>query len=788
MQEELPQDFLAKMAREYNLTSLEEEAFIETFSSERTDQVIIKVLNLTLSAYRARMGNVYAKFSFRDGGRGKKLRLHYFLYEKYRKENPNRPIQFSETNIDSFVDELNERLRAKIHNECSSMRVLDMTRPLELSSIFTEVNVLEQVSRNQRLRIEDLLRDFQTGDNGNSLDRFGLSHRTAKTVSGLDYVQQQDKLLIIGKPGAGKTTFLKHLAIQCSDRKLFANYLPIFVVLKDFAEKEGAPSLLEYVIQEHDSWKVHSYEIDYLLQERRILLLLDGLDEVKIEDIRRVNQQIQSFTENFHGNRFVLTCRVAAQEYVFEQFTEVEVADFNEQQIEAFSHNWFIYKQTPEKADRFLEKLQQNLRIQELATNPLLLTLLCLVFEEEADFPASRAELYEEGINTLLRRWDASRNIERDQLYQELSVARKIGMLSHIALKAFEQSAIFFKKQTLASYIADYIVNLPDKRRRLRLMPYEIEQQGESVLQSIAAQHGLFVERAYGIYSFSHLSFQEYFAAKAISSEYELERLQLVFEQVRNKQWNEVFLLAVNMSSRADGLVKLMKLKTDEMLLAQPHLVRFLVWLNHKALQIYQVLQESVKRPLYFVRAFYFIYSFSREDVISPLNSMPTHPEMDLDRSLITVLNTLVRASHLPVSSPELPKLLKKLEVELQAVNRIVQLTTFSGKEAFQRGWQPILEALQQLLQRDIHESWLADLQGFVQQLRSHLITHRDIGHDWNFDESEITTLKEYYNANQLLLDCLNSDCYVSRQLQKQIKDMLFGVEGTIASQVVNGR
>ncbi|ASC72977.1 putative NTPase NACHT family protein [Halomicronema hongdechloris C2206] len=545
MQEEISQDFLVKLAREYGLTSLEEEAFVETFSSEITDQVIIKNLNISLSAYKARMGNVYVKFSFREGGRGKKERLRYFLQEQYHRENPNHPSRLSDIDTDAFVNELNERLREKIRNECSTMRVLDMTSPLELSSIFTEINVLEQVSRHRRLRIDDLLRDFQAKNDGNSLDRFGLNRRIVKKISGIDYVQQQEKLLVIGKPGAGKTTFLKHIAIQCSERKLFPDHLPIFVVLKDFAEKNGSPSLLEYLIQDHDSWKVHGYEIEYLLKERRVLLLLDGLDEVRIEDLHRVNQQIQSFTENFHGNRFILTCRVAAQEYVFEQFTEVEVADFNEQQIQEFANHWFTHKQTPDKAARFLEKLQRNPRIQELATNPLLLTLLCLVFEEEADFPDSRAELYEEGINTLLRRWDASRNIERGQLYQELSVARKVGMLSHIALQAFEQSAIFFRKQTLADYIANYIVNLPGKRNR-KLLPYEMERQGEIVLKSIEAQHGLFVERAYGIYSFSHLSFQEYFAAKAIASEYELERLQTVFEQVRNKQWNEVFLLAVN--------------------------------------------------------------------------------------------------------------------------------------------------------------------------------------------------------------------------------------------------
>lgn len=65
------------------------------------------------------------------------------------------------------------------------------------------------------------------------------------------------------------------------------------------------------------------------------------------------------------------------------------------------------------KAERFIEKLQANKRIFDLATNPLLLTLLCLVFEENEDFPANRSELYKEGLDILLKKWDAKRNIEQ---------------------------------------------------------------------------------------------------------------------------------------------------------------------------------------------------------------------------------------------------------------------------------------------------------------------------------------------------------------------------------------
>ena len=68
-------------------------------------------------------------------------------------------------------------------------------------------------------------------------------------MPGLQAVEQYPKLMILGKPGAGKTTFLKHLAIQCVEGRFKPKLVPLFVTLKDFAEAPGQPSLLEYLVQ-----------------------------------------------------------------------------------------------------------------------------------------------------------------------------------------------------------------------------------------------------------------------------------------------------------------------------------------------------------------------------------------------------------------------------------------------------------------------------------------------------------------------------------------------------------
>jgi predicted NACHT family NTPase len=256
-------------------------------------------------------------------------------------------------------------------------------------------------------------------------------------VPGLEAVSQHSKLMVLGKPGAGKTTFLKYLAMQCIEGLFQPDRVPIFITLKDFAEARDESNLLSYM----------NYTIETsILEAGRALILIDGLDEVRAADTSQVLRQIREFSEEFHTNQFVITCRIAAKDYTFEQFTEVEVADFDQAQIKSFAQNWFR-SSNPKKAKRFVQKLEENKPIQELASSPLLLTLLCLIFDKTADFPANRSEFYKEGLDLLLKKWDDKRDNERDQIYRNLSVQRKEDLLSQIALTTFSQNDYFLKQK-----------------------------------------------------------------------------------------------------------------------------------------------------------------------------------------------------------------------------------------------------------------------------------------------------------------------------------------------------
>ncbi|MEH2294943.1 NACHT domain-containing NTPase [Nostoc sp.] len=666
--------------------------------------------------------------------------------------------QDNSIDIDAIVQEVREKIKSLIQERCGTMRGPAMSQPIGLNDIYTSVNILEKITELQRLGINELLQQCTSED----FDRFGLGRITQQRVPGLKAVEKYSKLIILGKPGAGKTTFLKYLAIQCIGGEFQAERVPIFVTLKNFAEAANEPRLLEYITEESIN-PISS--IRDVITYGKALVLLDGLDEVREEDSNRVLKEIREFSDRFPKNQFVMTCRIAAREYIFEKFTEVEVADFDDDQIFNFTNNWF--KDKAVKPEIFIKRLEENNRIKQLAASPLLLTLLCLAFEESGDFPANRSELYKEGLDALLKKWDAKRGIQRDQIYKKLSVQRKEDLLSKMALTSFEGSDYFFKQKVAEQYITEYIRNLPDANTDAEALQVDSGQ----VLRSIEHHHGLVVARAKGIYSFSHLTFHEYFTAREFvvvrqSSE---EALQNLVSHITEKRWREVFLLAVGMSPNADRVLLLMKDQVDSLLANDEKLEQFLKWISKKSLSV------NVPYQLAVIREFYFAFILGGN--LSLGNSCIG---IDLDFCLISypgiwkAIHSDDTRDYFECNLVLSPKLQLCFNFKQKKDDYISKLT-YSLISGLKSALLPLINQLPETkTDFDIHKQWWkTNGQNWTQQLRAVIMSYRSIDSDWQFSKHQKGLLNKYYHANLLLVDCLNSDCYVNREVREQIEDTL---------------
>lgn len=685
---------------------------------------------------------------------------------------PESEVANLTTDIDALVQAIREQIKPIIQEKYGTMRVLDMEHPIELTGdqgIYTNVNILERLSARRRLEIAELLENCGIEE----FDRFGLTRITEKRVPGLEAVCRYNKLMVLGKPGAGKTTFLKYLAMQCIEGNFLPDHVPIFITLRYFAEADGQPGLFDYLDRLIPN-------LPTIVQAGRALILLDGLDEVREEDTDRILRQIRDFSDHFFTNQFVITCRIAAKDYTFERFTEVEVADFDKEQIATFANNWFRAKNDSVKGDRFLQKLEENEPIQELASSPLLLTLLCLMFGESADFPSNRAELYKEGLDVLLKKWDAKRNIERDQVYKNLSLKRKEDLLSQIALTTFEQKDYFFKQKAVEGYIADFIRNLPDATNDLEILQLD----SEAILKSVEAQHGLLVERAKGIYSFSHLTFQEYFAAREINSTSSYNKL---VKHITKKQWREIFLLTVEMIRQGDSLLLLMKQEIDKLIVSDEALLDFFWWLKNQSVS--EKLREIDQSIVYLFHlalnrvafTFRITVNKSKDDSFAAATAKFIYLKPELELDITDSINELLEKYpdtnisldfNLGIGKHEEFSLDGKEISFFVYENSFGKVTNLYLADNLRKLFAKVPESSSRD-RKEFQNWWQLEGESWVEQIESLLNEHRKTGHNWQFCDEQERLLQQYYDATKLLVDCLNSDCYVSREVRQEIEETL---------------
>ena len=758
-----PQKFLTRMAQIHQLSADQESVFLLRFGENREDREVASFLGISEEAYRKRMGEIYRKFDISGKGPGKNNRLLHILQNYLDAETtapndqnlpkqsaPNLSVAVSDINIEEIVQQLRYRSRQVIQERCATIRVLDMSHPINLEEIYTGTDVLEKITSRRRLGIAELLATYH------GRDRLGASAIDESRVSSMDALSRYRKLMLLGKPGAGKTTLLKYTALKCSQGDIFGDLVPIFVTLRQYAGSELQPRILDYIAQDFRAYNIgDELTLKHLLQHGRAILFLDGLDEVREDDLYRVLEDLRNFSEQYYTNRFVITSRLGAQEYVFEKFTEVEVANFQPLQISHFAQRWF--SGNSRHIELFLRKVDDNLPIQELATNPLLLTLLCLVFDEYGDFPINRSELYREGLDVLLKKWDAKRNIERHQIYKNLSMQRKEDLLAQVAYNTFNQGDYFFRQIDLESYITDYIRNLP----KAHTDEESLQLDSEAIIKAIESQHGLFVERAKGIYSFSHLTFQEYLAARELVYNGNPQNLELLANKIMDRRWHDVLRLAVGMMRSADELLQLMKNQCDRLLADEPQLQKLLQWVNQKAEAV------QVNDKIQSVRAFYLTLgrAIAQSDALNLANVLARILVLDLDLYQNRNLNRDLAF--------DLARALETKDGEDLGLD--LELDLSLALEYAQEMSDPSLaKAIAELI-RTCPEDADSDRQWeyWTNNLRQQAIEHRNIGQSWDFSPHQLERLRQYCEATRLLVECLESDCYVHQNIRQAIEQSL---------------
>ncbi|MEU6247791.1 NACHT domain-containing protein [Glycomyces sp. NPDC047010] len=364
-------------------------------------------------------------------------------------------------------------------------------------------------------------------------------------------------LAVIGAPGGGKTTLLRHTASRAAaaNKRDQRRRVPVVLALRDHSEELAEDPDLSLA----DVIRASVGRLDVLepagwwetqLREGNCLILFDGLDEVaRNEDRLAVSEWIAMQNAKHPGNDFVVTSRPHGyQTAVIPKAVVLQVRPFTSRQITKFVHAWCVATEqfatgksgseieyrAREDAEDILVQLNSAPVLYELAVNPLLLTMMVTVHRERRALPTGRAELYNQVCDVML--W---RRMESKKLEVRPGGPVRQRILSQLAYNMMREETRDFPRSEVISVFGRM------------LQSGDTEISAEDLLESIVNSSGLLIERERDLFSFSHHTFCEYLASVHIRANGLGAQLE---EVVGNPWWRETTLLYVA-DNDATGIV-----------------------------------------------------------------------------------------------------------------------------------------------------------------------------------------------------------------------------------------
>jgi predicted NACHT family NTPase len=418
-------------------------------------------------------------------------------------------------------------------------------------------------------------------------------------------LQKNSKLVMLGDPGAGKTTMLHFMAltfalarrrrssartkqgrqrdekrIQAARKRVKEEYgygdypLPVFVFLNRLRDVAGWPpgrSILDAVRDELRANEllrdIPADFFDQKLSRGECIFLLDAFDELGSQSARdAVAGQIGKLAATAQqGNRFVVTSRIVGYSGQLNRygFDVLKVQRLSWELITQLVTKWYDALDEKRLAEQLLSTFKSNPRIAELAVNPMLLSLIVLVQYVRRLIPDRRHVLYDECVKILVERRYAPPEVQA-AYNQVLPGDEATQILQEVAMRMHQARLREIPRDELEDeYIPDILREMPDSVAA-RVPP-------AGIIRNIEERSQLLIERGINeqgnpVMAFSHLTFQEYLASVSYKEMIPRRREDIVSDEVVGKYvsdrewWEEAALLyaaQLNNQQRASFMKRL---------------------------------------------------------------------------------------------------------------------------------------------------------------------------------------------------------------------------------------